>query len=156
VARWIVVEEEAPDLVALARRYLDAHVHKTLATLRRDGSPRISGIELTFADGDAWLGMMWQSSKARDLRRDARFALHSGSDDPPAWTGDATLSGTAREVDDPAALRSVYVDQAPAGPAHLFRLDVTALSVVRLGDPADHLVVETWREGKGLSRVERR
>ncbi len=156
VARWIVVEEEAPDLVGLARRYLDAHVHKTLATLRRDGAPRISGIELTFASGDAWLGMMWQSAKARDLRRDARFALHSGSDDPPAWTGDATLSGTAHEVDDPAALVAVLGDEAPAGPAHLFRLDVTALSVVRLGDPADHLVVETWREGKGESRRERR
>lgn len=156
MARWIVVEEEAPDLVGLARRFLDAHVHKTLATLRRDGSPRISGIELSFADGDAWLGMMWQSWKARDLRHDARFALHSGSDDPPAWTGDATLSGTAHEVDDPAALVAVFGDRTPEGQAHLFRLEVSALSVVRLGDPADHLVVETWREGKGLSRVERR
>jgi hypothetical protein len=49
MARWSEVEAEAPELGALARRYLDAHVHKTLATLRRDGSPRISGIEATFA-----------------------------------------------------------------------------------------------------------
>lgn len=156
VARWLVVEEEAPALVGLARRYLDAHVHKTLATLRRDGAPRISGIELILAGGDAWLGMMWQSAKARDLRRDGRFALHSGSDDPPAWTGDATISGTAHEVDEPVVLAAVLGDDAPEGPAHLFRLDVTAVSVVRLGDPGDHLVVETWREGVGLSRLERR
>ena len=76
---WSEVEAEAPELVALARRFLDAHVHKTLATLRRDGSPRISGTEIDFADGELWLGSMWRSAKALDLRRDPRFALHSGS-----------------------------------------------------------------------------
>lgn len=55
---WSEVESEAPELVALARDFLDAYVHKTLATLRRDGSPRISGTEVVFADGEMWLGSM--------------------------------------------------------------------------------------------------
>jgi hypothetical protein len=64
------VETETPELAALARGFLDAHVHKTLATLRRDGSPRISGTEVVFADGELWLGSMWRSLKALDLLRD--------------------------------------------------------------------------------------
>src|SRR4028119_1191603 len=86
---WTAVEAEAPELATLARRFLDAHVHKTLATLRRDGSPRISGTEVASADGELWLGSMWRSLKALDLQRDPRFALHSGSVDPPGWTGGA-------------------------------------------------------------------
>ena len=98
---WSHVEAEAPELAALARAFLDAHGHKTLATLRRDGSPRISGTEVVFADGELWLGSMWQSVKALDLRRDPRFALHSGSAAPPNWTGDAKVAGRVKEVTDP-------------------------------------------------------
>jgi hypothetical protein len=156
VARWSDVEREAPDLVAAARELLDAGVHKTMATLRRDGSPRISGTEIVIRDGDLWLGSMWQSRKAQDLRRDPRFALHSASVDPPAWRGDAKLAGRVQEVTDPAAVARITGDPAPPEPSHLFRADVTEVSVVRLAEEGDHLVVDTWREGSGLTRVQRR
>jgi hypothetical protein len=93
---WGEVEAEVPELAALARRFLDAHVHKTLATLRRDGSPRVSGTEVDFAEGELWLGSMWHSLKALDMRRDPRFALHSGSADSPEWTGDAKVGRVRR------------------------------------------------------------
>ena len=96
MARWSEVEQAAPELAAAARGFLDAGVHKTLATLRHDGSPRISGSEAQFRDGDLWFGSMWQALKARDLQRDPRFALHSASVDPPDWRGDAKLSGRVR------------------------------------------------------------
>ena len=97
VASWGEIEAQAPELIASAREFFDAFVHKTLATLRRDGSPRISGSEVIFADGELWLGSMWQSRKALDLQRDPRFALHSGSPDPDAgWRGDAKLAGPRR------------------------------------------------------------
>ena len=153
---WGDVEAEAPELAGRARGFLDAHVHKTLATLRRDGSPRISGTEIDFADGQLWLGSMWRSLKALDLRRDPRFALHSGSADPPGWTGDAKIAGRAEEVTDPDLKAEIVVDDAPPGPSHLFRADVIELVVVRLGDPADHLVIETWHAGRGVTRRERR
>ncbi len=153
---WSHVEAEAPELAALARAFLDAHVHKTLATLRRDGAPRISGTEVNFADGELWLGSMWRSLKALDLLRDPRFALHSGLADPPDWTGDAKLAGRAEEVTDPERKAAIIGDDAPPGPSHLFRVDVTELVVVRLGDPAYHLVIETWHAGRGVTRRERR
>ncbi len=149
------MEAEAPELAAAARALLDAHVHKTLATVRRDGSPRISGTEVRFVDGDLWFGSMWEARKALDLRRDSRFALHSGSQDPPDWKGDAKVSGTVEEVDDPAVKDAVIKGEAPPGPNHLFRADVTEVSVVRLGEPADHLVIEAWHEGRGVTRVQR-
>lgn len=101
MARWADVEAEAPELTAEARGHLDAFTHKTLATLWRDGSPRISGTELTFADGELWLVSMWKSVKALDLARDPRSAAHSGSADPPGWRGDAKIAGRVEEITDP-------------------------------------------------------
>jgi hypothetical protein len=141
---WSELEAQAPELAAEARAFFDAFTHKTLATLRRDGSPRISGTEVEFRDGEAWLGSMWRSMKALDLQRDPRFALHSGSADPSAWTGDAKLAGRAEDVTEPEAT------------SHLFRLDISELVVVRMGEPADHIVVESWHEGRGVERAERR
>lgn len=156
MASWRKLEAQAPELAALARQFFDAFSHKTLATLRRDGSPRISGTEVAFADGDLWLGSMWRSMKARDLQRDPRFALHSGSQNPPAWTGDAKLAGRVEEVTDPELIAVIKGEGAPEGPSHLFRAAITELVIVRLGEPADHIVIEAWHEGRGLSRRERR
>jgi Pyridoxamine 5'-phosphate oxidase len=159
MATWEEIEAAAPELAARARATLDAHRHKLLATLRRDGSPRLSGIEATFADGQLWLGMMPGSRKALDLRRDPRLALHSASLDPPedptTWTGDAKLAGRAVEVDDPARMEELGGGDQADG-AHLFRVDITELVHIRVGDPADHLVIELWREGEGLRRFQRR
>ena len=154
MARWSEVEREAPELVAAAREFLDAGAHKTLATVRRDGAPRISGTEVQVRDGDLWFGSMWQAVKARDLQGDPRFALHSASVDPPAWRGDAKLAGRAEEVTDPAVVARLN-GGAPPGPSHLFRADVTELSVVRLAESGDALVIESWHEGRGLSRTQR-
>jgi hypothetical protein len=99
---------------------------------------------------------MWRSLKALDLRRDPRFALHSGSADPPGWRGDAKLAGRAEEVTDPGRKAAIIGNDAPLGSSHLFRADITELVVVRLGEPADHLVIETWHAEHGVTRRERR
>ena len=160
MASWKEIEAAAPELAARARASFDAHRHKLLATLRRDGSPRISGIEATFADGELWLGMMPGSRKALDLRRDPRLALHSASldppDDPTAWGGDAKLSGRAVEVDDPVLKERFAGGGGQAEAAHLFRVDVDELVHTRVGDPADHLVIEVWQPGRGVRRLQRR
>ena len=98
---WGQFEAEAPELAARVRERLEAHKHKTIATIRRDGSPRISGTEAEFEDGELWIGSMPNALKARDLQRDPRFALHSGSDEPADWTGDAKVAGLVEEVESP-------------------------------------------------------
>ena len=159
MATWGMVVAEAPELARRARELFDSHRHKILGTLRKDGSPRLSGTEVTFLDDDVWFGGMWMSRKCLDLRRDPRFALHTSSLDPPAWRGDARLSGTVQEVVDQAAFDALVAasgGEAPAGPSHLFRAELEEVVLTRLGDPADHLVIELWRPGRGVERTERR
>jgi hypothetical protein len=153
MASWSQVEAEAPELVAFARERFDAFTHKTLATLRRDGSPRISGSECQFRDGELFIGAMWKSVKALDLQRDPRYALHSGSEDPPGWSGDAKVAGRVEEIADAGRVKEVNGEAV--GRSHLFRCDISELVVVRLNDARDLLVIESWHEGRGVNRVER-
>jgi hypothetical protein len=147
---WKDVEEAAPEFAGRVRKIFDEHKHKTIATLRADGGPRISGIEAEFEDGELTFGSMTEARKGADLRRDPRFALHSPSVDPPendpaGWAGDAKIAGRA----------------VPAGPVggdtdgELFRAEIDEVVRVGLNADASALVVEVWTPGGGLRRVER-
>lgn len=158
---WADVELAAPELAATVRGRFDAFGLGLLATLRRDGSPRISGIEPLFALGELWLGMMPDSRKALDLRKDGRFALHSATTDKQVTDGDAQIAGVALEVDDEATFsqfRTAFAEHAgyppPEGPFQLFRADVQEMSLIKPG--GDHLDIDFWRAGQPPTRVERR
>ena len=146
---WNEFEAAAPELAEQVRRRLDAHTHKTIATVRRDGSPRISGIETAFRDGELWIGSMWQARKARDLQRDPRFALHSGSGEPSDWKGDAKLAGVAEEISGPG--RAKEGDE----PSHRFRLDLREVSTVALNEKRNALVITVWTPDRGVRTIER-
>jgi hypothetical protein len=153
---WNDFEAAAPELAARVRARLDAHTHKTIATLRRDGSPRISGTETDLTQGELWIGSMWQALKARDLRRDPRFALHTGSDDPPGWDGDAKLSGVAQEVTDPERVAEINGRKGDHAQSHLFRLDLREVSAVGLNATRDALVIEVWTPDAGVRTISRK
>ncbi|TDV42712.1 pyridoxamine 5'-phosphate oxidase family protein [Actinophytocola oryzae] len=152
MATWQEIEKDAPEFAEKVRGRFEAGRHKTMATLRKDGSPRISASELQFEDGEVTFGMMGDSLKLADVRRDPRIAVHSPSIDPPEneadWHGDAKLSGRAVEV--------------PPGPdaeegSGAFRIDVTEVALTYLGGtPPDHLVIESWHEGTGWRRRTRK
>jgi hypothetical protein len=116
--------------------------HATLATVRADGGPRISGTEVEFAaDGELRVGSMTGGVKARDLLREPRFALHSPTVDPgedgAGWPGEAKVAGRA-------------VEEFEADGAHVFRLDLT--EVVWTGHTEDRsaLRILSWHPGRGL------
>jgi hypothetical protein len=155
MATWGEVAEQAPELAAGVRASFDQHKHKILATLRRDGSPRVSGIETEFRDGEMLLGMMPGSRKALDLRRDPRMALHGPSladaDDPAAGPGDAKVSGRAVEVADPDGEPPAEGDL----PATWFRVDVREVVLTRVHESLTHLVIDVWRDGEGVRSFRR-
>ena len=157
MATWDDITAAAPALAQAARRLFEAHTHLTIATLRKDGSPRISGIECSFIEGDLWFGSMPDAVKARDLQRDPRFALHSGTGDVSDWEGDAKVSGRAEEITDPERMKAIFeaMGHPQSGPSHLFRAELSEVSTVRLGEPADHLVIDSWREGEEPKRIKR-
>ena len=146
---WKDVVSEEPSFAAKVRALFDAHKHKTIATLRSDGSPRISGIEAEFTDDELTFGSMTGSRKGADLARDPRFALHSPSVDPPeadpaGWVGEAKIAGRALLVGDL---------EDPGG--QLFRADVDEVVLTSLNEAGDRLRVETWRPGGPVRRIER-
>ena len=121
--------------------------HLTMATLRADGSPRISGTEVEFADGELRIGSMPGAVKALDLRRDPRVAIHGPTNDPPArkpagWKGEAKISGRAVEVES-------------GGDAHRFLIDIAEAVITRLNEAGDRLVVESWNPARGYRKIER-
>jgi len=153
MANWRQIEADAPEFAARVRSRFDAGTNKTIATLRKDGAPRISASELTFTDGAATLGMMSGSMKLLDVRRDPRIAIHSPTIEPPAGLlgaapGDAKLAGTVVEIAPPP--------DNPYEGAGFFRLDITEVALTYVGTPADHLVVESWHADRGWQRRTRR
>jgi hypothetical protein len=157
---WVTLEQVVPELAGLVRERFDAYGLALLATLRRDGSPRISGLEPLFALDELWLGMMPRSLKALDLARDGRFSLHSATTDKQVTNGDAKISGVALRVDDEAtfaAFRQAFAAATgyppPEGPFELFRADVHELSILK---PAgDHLEIDFWSAKSGQQHVDR-
>ena len=158
MASFSDLEQQEPDFAARVQAAFNAHAHKILATLRKDGAPRVSGIETRFTDGELWLAGMTSSVKFVDLRRDPRMALHSGRHDPDTFTADAKVSGRAVEVTDPAEL-AAFAGQAEvpeeAQPFELFRIDLEQVVLTALSEAKDALVITSWRPGRGLSETRR-
>jgi hypothetical protein len=149
MTRWADVERAQPDFAKRVQALFDARRHKTIATLRADGSPRISGIEAVFKDGDLTFGSMPNARKGADLLRDPRFALHSATVDPVEgseadWPGEAKISG-----------RAIAAGAIEGQAGDLFRADIAEVVHTHLDEKATMLVVEWWTPKGGLRRMER-
>jgi hypothetical protein len=151
---WTGFAATEPDLAAAVRARFEVTKHHVLATLRRDGSPRVSGTEVVFSGDDLLLGSMWRSMKALDLQRDGRFALHSNPGDGSMGGGDAKLSGVALEV--VGELHAEFeAELQPPGPFHLFRLELSQVVHSSLHPDGDRMVIRSWRPGSPVTTVER-
>src|SRR3954454_15496691 len=135
--------KQAPDLAAAVRTRFEAEKHHVLASLRADGAPRVSGTEVGFRNGQLFLGSMPAARKARDLQRDPRCALHAHTGDGSMAGGDAKVAGRAVEATDEETLAAFRGEEQPAGPYHLFLLDLSEVVLTSVAD--DQLVVQLWR-----------
>jgi hypothetical protein len=144
---WRDVERAEPEFARRVLTLFDGHRHKTIATVRADGSPRISGIEVAFEDGELAFSSMPNARKGADLGRDPRFALHSATIDPvegaeAQWPGEAKISGRARPL-------------AGGSDGDRFHADIAEVVHTHLNEKATMLVVEWWTPAHGLRRIER-
>ncbi len=152
---WAVFTTAEPGLAQTAEKRFRAFTHHTLATLRKDGSPRTSGIEVRFLHGELWLGMMPDSLKARDLRRDPRFALQANPGPGTDMSGgDVRISGRAYEVEDSAAKAAYAEEVEPPEPFHLFRTELTEVVRTYVEDET-YLVVQVWQPGEPVRTLRR-
>ena len=141
MASWQEFVEAAPEFAGRVEALLTSYKHHTMATVRKDGAPRISGTEVEIISGELCLGMMPATRRAADLRRDPRLALHSHSIDPPegdpgAWSGEAKLFGRAEELT-----------------RDRFRVHIEQVVLTWLDSRV--LAIETWTPEFGVVRSER-
>ncbi|MEY2419388.1 MAG: hypothetical protein QOG90_2068 [Actinomycetota bacterium] len=147
MATWGEFEEAEPDFATQVKALFDAGRHKTIATVRADGSPRISGIECVIADGQLTMGSIGNARKGADLKRDPRFALHGPTFHPVEgkegeWPGEVKVAGTV-----------TLTESSPEADA--FVADIIEVAFTHLNPEATRLVVEWWTPVNGLQRVER-
>jgi hypothetical protein len=157
---WQEFTAEVPEFAARAESRLAAFTHLTMATIRADGGPRISGTEIRIRGGELWLAGMGGARRFADLRRDPRVAIHSGSPQPviPAeWGGDVKVSGRAREITAADQVTAFFEQEpeVPSGPVELFRIELAEVTWTGLNDAVDKLLIETWRPGRPVVRHER-
>src|SRR5215475_6629509 len=105
VMDWSELERRQPGLAGLGRQRLLEPGVVLVATIRGDGTPRISPVEPYVLDGVLWLSMLWQSRKAADLLRDPRVLVHSVITSRNGGEGEFKIRGTARAEDDPGLSR---------------------------------------------------
>lgn len=121
-----------------------------VGSIRRDGRPRISGVEPLVMDGDLWLSMMEQSMKTRDLRRDGRVVLNSIITDRGGET-EVKIDGRAGEetgLDRLGAYAETTAQQLGWRPVvghfALFKIDVVSVTVIGYDPTTGDQHVARW------------
>ena len=95
--KWDEFAAAAPELAQLGRDAFEEDHLAILGTLRKDGWPRISPCEVYFVHGELMLGMMPNSRKVFDLRRDESDQCSDGQ--ALRNPGGAISSCTARAIE---------------------------------------------------------
>jgi hypothetical protein len=127
---WKEFADGAPAMADFGEQRFASQV-AYLATVKKDGGPRVHPVTPIVGQGRLFLFMEPTSPKGNDLRRDGRYALHCSVADSGGGQGEFLLTGTAELVED-AGVRSIAVKHASYSPAEryvLFELTVdTAFS----------------------------
>lgn len=115
---WSMLEEKNPELAAFGSARLHGQV-AYLATVRKDGSPRVHPLTPIIGQGHLFVFMEPTSPKGHDLRRDGRYALHCTVSDTSGASGEFSITGQAQLIDNPE-VRALAVQLAPYSPAELW------------------------------------
>jgi hypothetical protein len=90
-------------------------------------------------------GYAKKSTTNGDTRSGLLLRLRIVVQDPSSWAGEAKTRGTR--------LRSAI---QTSGSGTGFRIDIGEVVLTSVGEPADHLQIESWHPGRGLERRRRR
>ena len=168
---WAQFEAEAPEVAAVASRLwpgalalarggpsppgVDVFAVAYLATVRRDGAPRLHPFCPIIAGGRLFAAIPASSPKGHDLRRDPRCVIHAlpGPDDDELCIR-ATAADVTADVDTATLVRRVVVRSGVGGMIEttthdpLFEFDLQQVDVatwVDVGKPGTHAVRHQWR-----------
>lgn len=152
--RWSDFEDRQPRLAAVGREKLLGPGVVLVVTVRRDGTPRLSPVEPFLLDGELWLSMLMNSTKALDLMRDPRLLVHSVITGRDGSEGEFKVRGTARAETSLSVGRRYATAVAAAlgwrptpGEFHLFAVDVDDVTFVRYVDATGDQFMTRWPRG---------
>ncbi|WP_435242283.1 pyridoxamine 5'-phosphate oxidase family protein [Streptomyces cucumeris] len=149
---WSRFASEEPGLADAVRDRFGQYRHHVLATVRKDGSPRLTPLDVTFGAGELWLALTPASYKELDPRRDPRFSLQANPGPGDVMTeGDARIGGRVVEVTDPDVIDRYVEAVRPPGPFHLFRAEVSEVAHTSVEESG--AVLRTWRPGQPVRIV---
>jgi hypothetical protein len=125
---WSKLESQSPEIAEFGKARLHNQV-AYLATIRKDGSPRVHPVTPIIGAGHFFVFMEPTSPKGNDLRRDVRYAVHCSVTDTSGESGEFIVIGKAKFIEDPE-LRVLAVKVTPYDPAEryiLFEFEVESV-----------------------------
>jgi len=143
---WKTFESQSPELAEFAQARLHNKV-AYLATVRKDGAPRVHPFTPIIGEGHLFVFMEPTSPKGHDLRRDPRFAMHCSVADTSGKSGEVILTGRARFIES-SDIRAVAVSISPYKPAEryiLFELEIESAAITEY--PDGNAVRRRWKIG---------
>ncbi len=157
--RWSEMELAQPGLARLGRLRLLGPGVLLVATIRGDGTPRVSPVEPFVLDGVLWLSMLWQSRKAADLARDPRILVHSVVTGRDGGEGEFKIRGTARAEPD-LAMQRRYAEAVAGslgwspepGRFHLFAAGISEVTFIRYDNATGDQQVAMWPPAREFIR----
>ena len=150
---WKTLKERAPEMAALGVERLNRKI-AYLATLRKDGSPRLHLITPFIGSGMLFMFTEPSSPKIRDLRRDGRYALHNSVDRKEGEPLiELLVSGTAQVINNVDVRRQV-AEEIAASPVVtdeyiLFEFHIDHVLVVEY-DWDGKRAVRHWHSGTSI------
>ena len=136
--RWCEFAEEQPELAEHGRALIYQHGVGLgyLATVRKDGAPRLHPVCPTLANGGLYLFILNKSPKIQDLLKDGRYALHTFP--MPDGDDEFYLTGRVTPIGDVEVRRIVYEVYTATG-AHtaddtLFELSLDRVLFAKYGE----------------------
>jgi hypothetical protein len=146
MASWAEFEVAAPEIAAVGQALLEKHHLAYLATVRRDGAPRVHPVSPAIIEGRLLVCSLHSSPKVRDQLRDPRYMLHMlpGKDDD-----EFSVRGRASLIKD-----SAFKERA-SHHAHYFRVEDALFEYdieeartaywVNVGQPGTYAKRRVWR-----------
>ena len=95
---WQTLEEEAPGIASFGQKRLDGKV-AYLATIRKDGKPRVHPVTPIIGEGHCFIFVDPDSPKVRDLSENGFYSLHCAMNDSSGSSGEFQVTGIADQID---------------------------------------------------------
>ncbi|MDI3423842.1 pyridoxamine 5'-phosphate oxidase family protein [Streptomyces luteolus] len=156
---WAGFAQVAPDLARRARAAAERCGFVLVGTIRRDGTPRISPVEIHFVRHQLMLVMIAGSHKARDLDRDPRLVLQTPVTHPASPEPEAKLRGHVIDVDETQREATAASIEAASGwrPRNTWRFFAVTLNAANYIEwQEDEMTLSHWDNVNGLRPAERR